>query len=333
PGYTRQYYEKLKEGSRRSAKVVVPLVMELVAPSSVIDIGCGVGIWLSVFREYGLENVMGIDGDHVDRSFLEIPDDCFRRHDLRLPFELDSKFDLIMSLEVAEHLPPKCAEMFVDMLVRLGSVILFSAAIPFQGGENHMNEQWPEYWVKYFQLKKYVVIDCIRKKVWSDDQVDWWYAQNLLMFVQKGSLNSYPRLKKEWENTNSKQLSIVHPKAYLHTNWMKQVYRTATDIVSLIPAGHDFILVDDQKFGGKQVYGNRHAIPFIDSEGPYKILTPDDDEAVREVERLACTGASFMVFGWPAFWWLDYYFKLHLHLRSKYRCVFKNDRIIVFDLR
>ena len=211
--YTKAYYKHLQKGWRRSAKQIVPEILELIQPKHVIDVGCGVGIWLSVFKECGVENIWGVDGDYVDKKMLQIPEERFLSLDLKKPFRMDRQFDLVVSLEVAEHLPSECAETFVDSLTRLGPVILFSAAIPLQGGTHHINEQWPDYWAKYFQEKGYVVIDCIRKKIWQNDNVRWFYAQNILMFVRQGYLESHPLLKREFESSDTSQLSIVHPKA------------------------------------------------------------------------------------------------------------------------
>lgn len=151
--YTGAFYKTHRDGSRRSARQIVPLVLELVQPKSVIDVGCGVGTSLSVFNQCGVEDFYGIDGDYVDRNILEIPEQRFFVSDLTEPIQLNRQFDLVVSLEVAEHLPDTCAEIFVDSLTKLGPVILFSAAIPHQGGTRHVNEQWPEYWARYFKRK------------------------------------------------------------------------------------------------------------------------------------------------------------------------------------
>src|SRR5215467_13018648 len=137
--YTVDFYKIHRQGSRRSASQIVPLVLELVQPKSVIDVGCGVGAWLSVFNECGVEDFYGLDGEYVDRNMLEIPHQRFLAVDLTKPIQLNRQFDLVVSLEVAEHLPDNCAEMFVDSLTKLGRVILFSAAIPHQGGTRHVN--------------------------------------------------------------------------------------------------------------------------------------------------------------------------------------------------
>ncbi|MBA3441204.1 MAG: hypothetical protein H0T92_15175 [Pyrinomonadaceae bacterium] len=145
---------------------------------------------------------------------LQIPVEDFLKFDLQKPLRLDRQFDLVVSLEVAEHLPSQCAETFTDSLVSLGEIVLFSAAIPFQGGTHHVNEQWPDYWVKIFQERGYVAIDCIRKRVWQNPNVEWWYAQNILLFVKENCLENYPALKAEFEKTNPSQLSIVHPEHF-----------------------------------------------------------------------------------------------------------------------
>lgn len=213
--YTNDFYKVRQEGSRRSAKEIVPLIMKLIKPKRIIDVGCGTGTWLSVFREYGVEDIFGIDGDWVDKKMLQIPEKRFLSFDLKKPIKIDKKFDLVISLEVAEHLPQKFAKTLMDSLTRLGPVILFSAAIPFQGGTDHLNNQWPEYWVKLFQEKDYVVLDPIRKEVWQNENVKFWYAQNILLFVRQDHLETHPLLKKELAHTNTSQLSIVHPKQYL----------------------------------------------------------------------------------------------------------------------
>lgn len=318
----------LNEGSRRSAREVVPLVLELIQPEHVIDVGCGVGTWLSVFTELGVEDILGLDGDHVDRKMLEIPKERFVAFDLRKPLRLSRQFDLVVSLEVAEHLPKECAESFVDSLARLGPVILFSAAIPLQGGINHLNEQWPDYWVEHFEQKGYEVIDSIRKRIWQNDKVEWWYAQNILMFAKRDYLERNLLLKSEWENTIPSQLSVVHPRKYLD---MVRLYMTIRDIAALFPQGETFILVDHEVFRN-EVAGPK-ALPFLERAGQYWGPPPDDETAIRELERLRQSGAIFIVFAWPAFWWLDFYSELSRYLRSKFRCVLENERLIVFDLR
>src|SRR5919107_2780204 len=214
--YTEDFYAARPKGDIwPSARVIVPLVLELVQPKSVIDVGCGTGEWLSVFEEHGVEDVWGVDGGWVSKKRLEIVEERFVPHDLEQPFHMDRTFDLVVSLEVAEHLPEECANTFVDSLTRLGPVVLFSAAIPHQVGRKHINEQWPEYWAERFDEKDYVVIDCLRRKIWRNENVAKWYRQNILMFAAREHLEEYPSLSEEYTQRGTSQLSVVLPEKYL----------------------------------------------------------------------------------------------------------------------
>lgn len=213
--YEKEFYQSRQSGSRQSAEIIIPLLLDLVNPKSVIDVGCGVGSWLSVFKEHGIEDILGVDGQWVDKDLLMIPRDKFISSDLEKPIRVNRRFDLVVSLEVAEHIRPEHASSFVKSLVDLGPVILFSAAIPLQIGKHHVNEQWPDYWVRHFGEHGYVVVDAIRKRIWHNDNVEYWYAQNILIFVEQDYLKSHPILDGEMKNTVVTQLSLVHPKMYL----------------------------------------------------------------------------------------------------------------------
>ncbi|MBX2860095.1 MAG: class I SAM-dependent methyltransferase [Vampirovibrio sp.] len=217
--YNQTFYQNQSPGSRRSAEVVVPLVLDLVSPTSVLDVGCGVGTWLSVFAEQGISTITGLDGDYVDTAMLHIPNQSFIPHDVKTPLPLPAHqtFDLAVSLEVAEHLPANCAESFVQQLTQRAPVILFSAAIPHQGGVGHINEQWPEYWAALFEKFGYVPVDALRHRIWNQPDVSWWYAQNMLFFVDKTKLADYPKLQTAAANTHTSQLSLVHPARYLQS--------------------------------------------------------------------------------------------------------------------
>jgi SAM-dependent methyltransferase len=213
--YTKSFYEGHRNGVTRSAEVIVPLVLKLLPVRTVVDVGCGDGSWLSVFRKLGVDDVLGIDGDYVTPDLLQIPQDRFRAVDLTKPFSLGRVFDLAISLEVAEHLPAESASAFVESLTRQAPLVLFSAAIPKQGGNHHLNEQWPDYWAKLFQRHGYLPIDFLRRRIWQNDAVDWWYTQNALLFAQAKLVENNALLKAEFERTNPTQLSLVHPKQYL----------------------------------------------------------------------------------------------------------------------
>lgn len=185
--YTRQFFDAIAEDSLRSAAVIVPLAINLLNPASVIDVGCGTGVWLAAFHAAGVRRILGIDGDYVERRALRIPEGSFVSMDLASDqgFGIDETFDLALSLEVAEHLPPSAAGRFVGELVRLSPVILFSAAAPGQTGIGHLNEQWPDYWATLFSRHRYIQLDTIRTRLWRDTRVAWWYRQNLFLYVDE----------------------------------------------------------------------------------------------------------------------------------------------------
>jgi SAM-dependent methyltransferase len=184
-------------------RVIAPIVIDLIHPRSVLDVGCGLGTWLKAFEECGVHDCLGVDGDYIDRSMLTIPVERFQSHDLTKKLSLGRKFDLVMSLEVAEHLPEQAADIFVESLARHGDTHLFSAAIPGQGGQNHVNEQWPVYWEEKFRRHGLYFYDVIRPVVWNSEQVDIWYKQNI--FLVK---------KEKPPHATARMLSLVHPELY-----------------------------------------------------------------------------------------------------------------------
>jgi SAM-dependent methyltransferase len=213
--YEQSFYQTLAGNATRSSAVVVPLILEYVRPASIVDVGCGTGGWLAEFRKHGIEDVLGLDGPWVRPDLLEIPKERFRVADVAQPIHEPRRFDLVISLETAEHLPPASAQTFVDSLTSLGPVIVFSAAIPFQGGNNHFNEQWPDYWAALFAAKGYTFVDCLRARIWSNPNVEWWYAQNMFFVVERAKLGDLPSLQAAAAATRVEQLSVVHPRAYV----------------------------------------------------------------------------------------------------------------------
>jgi SAM-dependent methyltransferase len=214
--YSTEFFSRLHDGAARSAREIAPLVTSLVAPASVVDVGCGRGVWLSEFQRQGITDVFGVDGAWVDPETLVVPRDRFLSADLEQPLYIPRQFDLAISLEVAEHLVPECADAFVDSLVRLAPAVLFSAAVPFQGGVGHVNEQWPEYWAALFDARGYVPVDCIRPRISRNADVEWWYSQNVLLFVRADHLAKYPLLAQCPVAARGDQLTVIHPHHYLH---------------------------------------------------------------------------------------------------------------------
>jgi SAM-dependent methyltransferase len=210
--YTSAYYESVGDGSLESARQVVPLVSRYYEPSSVADVGCGTGAWLSIFQERGVTDVYGLDGPWVQRDKLKIPEASFQVADLSQSIRMDRVFDLAVCLEVAEHLPESSAVLLIESLTHLAPLILFSAAIPGQGGVEHINEQWPSYWADLFRHFEFVPVDCLRRHLWDNPAVEFWYAQNIMYYVRGSTLADFPNLAAEPRGT---PLALVHPKCFL----------------------------------------------------------------------------------------------------------------------
>ena len=149
--YTNKFFKNHLAKSLSSAELIVPEILHYIQPKSVIDFGCGIGTFLSVFYKTGITDILGIDGDYVDRNNLLIDKKYFLPRDLTQPMIIDKKYDLALSLEVAEHLPESKANVFITSLCSASPFVVFSAAVPHQGGTNHINEQWPPYWINKFK--------------------------------------------------------------------------------------------------------------------------------------------------------------------------------------
>ncbi|MGB7441926.1 MAG: Wzt carbohydrate-binding domain-containing protein [Coleofasciculaceae cyanobacterium] len=292
--YNQEFFEDLQTGSRQSAREIVPLILDLIKPQSVVDVGCGDGTWLSVFKEFGIQDCLGIDGEYVDQESLQIPQEEFLAHDLKLPWQIDKTFDLVISLEVAEHLPSECAESFIDSLTKLGDVVVFSAAIPYQGGTEHINEQWPSYWLPYFTTRGYLLVDCLRKKIWDNDKVKPWYAQNILFFVKQNCLDKYPLLTREIQNTNLSQLAIVHPNIYLSKIPETQLRTPVKQPSSQTSTGGE-LRINENRFGSLEL--EITALNLFELEGsPVKEI--DSGASLRvEIEYLSPNAIHAPIFG------------------------------------
>jgi SAM-dependent methyltransferase len=209
--YTNDFYNSQRFYSRLSGSNVLPLVFKLIKVNSILDVGCGTGEWLKAAKDLGVDNICGLDGHYVDRDLLAIPKENFIDFDLKSPIDLKRKFDLVISMEVAEHLPETVSESFVESLTRHSDFVLFSAAIPKQDGTYHINEQFQDFWVEKFEGHGYLPIDFLRKKLWSKKGIDWWYKQNMILFVKKSVIESNSQLNSLYLEYKKSTYNIQHP--------------------------------------------------------------------------------------------------------------------------
>jgi SAM-dependent methyltransferase len=214
--YNDAFYDLQSKESYESALVVLALLRqklgEKIKLDSIIDFGCGVGSWLAAAKEVGFKHVCGTDGDYVPKDRLMIEQGEFLPNDLSVPSRINipgEKFDLAMSLEVAEHLPEEVASGFIAKLTSTSDIVLFSAAIPYQGGHGHVNENWLEYWIQKFNAHSFKLLDILRQDVWDSSEVAWWYKQNVVVFIKK-------QVASKFAFENGFQHSVIHPHQFLN---------------------------------------------------------------------------------------------------------------------
>lgn len=225
--YDAQFYKtRFDEPVSAYQDVLVELLTMFPQINSAIEIGCGAGGWLAALNLIGIKNFLGIDGPWVPQEFLHIPPVKFLAHDLSKSFPETDHYDLAISLEVAEHFELERAEKFIAYLTERADIVLFSAAIPKQGGTRHYNEQLPSFWEKLFQQNGFILLDIIRRKFWAHDVLPVWYKQNLFVAVKEGT--SLP------QGVTGKEVpwDIVHPEMYyLKLSAFEKGY---TDIVAKV---------------------------------------------------------------------------------------------------
>ncbi|MSQ82193.1 MAG: methyltransferase domain-containing protein [Myxococcales bacterium] len=190
--YDNAFFAYTTASNDHSARRVSQWLVATLNPGNVVDFGCAHGAWLAAWQQAGVQQVVGVDGDYVQRAALRIDASSFLAHDLAQPIDLGRRFELVQSVEVGEHLPQTAAADFVQTLCRHGDVVLFSAAPPGQGGEHHINEQPYEYWRDLFVRQGYACFDCVRPQLRGDRDVAPWYRYNLFLYVKLDKVAALP---------------------------------------------------------------------------------------------------------------------------------------------
>jgi SAM-dependent methyltransferase len=187
--YDDEFYRYINAGALRSAGVMVPLVQASIpfTIKSIMDVGCGAGAWLSVWKNRSCA-VLGLDGSYLNSANLLVDQEEFLVHDLRQAISLQREFDMVQCLEVAEHLPPDRSRSLVEDLCRHSNLVFFSAAPPGQGGENHVNEQPYAFWRDLFAEQQYTMYDPWRRQLMDNNSVMPWYRYNSFLFVNANKL-------------------------------------------------------------------------------------------------------------------------------------------------
>ena len=213
--YDQNFYSQQMDGSIQSASFIVPYILTIFPDiKSVVDLGCGVGTWLAEFKRNGIDSVLGYDGGNPPTAYLQIDEDEYQKTDFTHEIPVQKKVDLAMTLEVAEHLNEKYAQQFIKSLCGHSDLILFSAAIPGQGGTHHVNERWQSYWANLFNQEGYQIYDIIRPNFWYDKRIEFWYRQNIFLAISSNRKDLVALIEPHTTDV-SHQLDIVHPDMYM----------------------------------------------------------------------------------------------------------------------
>lgn len=213
----------------KDAELIVPILIDLFKPQSVVDVGCGLGTFLKIFIDAGITDVQGVEGSWTDKSKLVVDENRITIADIESGFNLHRKFDMAVCLEVAEHINEQFAAQLVHTLTTHSDLVVFSAAIPGQGGQNHVNEQWIGYWRELFRAHDYKMYDLIRPHIWENRNIYWWYRQNIVVCIKSSVAVGF----KETPVYN-----YIHPELYVskvaelhaHKQWIDKIFSGQIEI-------------------------------------------------------------------------------------------------------
>ncbi len=193
--YNEKFHANRDKITRHTAECVINILLDVLPPPihSACDVGGAIGTWIDVIKQKSTDEIfkgLVLDGDYINRKDILVDEAEFLQCDLEKEIRLNERFDLVICLEVAEHLKKERAEGFIDDLTRLGDCILFSAAIPGQGGEGHINEQPLSYWLHIFEEKGYEAFDVIRPNIQYEEKIPFWYKNNIIVYCKRNSVVS-----------------------------------------------------------------------------------------------------------------------------------------------
>ena len=214
PKYNRQFHCDTHRINEDSAAPILSILFDTIAIRSTVDVGCGVGTWLKSAQKLGAETILGLEGSWLEDDLKVVDNRFIQAWDLEERIQVDCKFDLAISLEVAEHLSEDRADSFICDLCALSDLVMFSAAIPRQGGTHHVNERWQSYWALRFQQQGYRAYDAVRWRMWSREDIAFWYRQNTVVYCRAESAADTAMQTLASAVTDLRQLDVVHPELY-----------------------------------------------------------------------------------------------------------------------
>lgn len=187
--YDSDYYEQVEIRAMRSAEAIATSILSDLRPNTIVDVGCGTGVLLESLRQRGC-HIHGLEYSEAALQYCRDRGLNVQKFDLERDTFTDTQvFDVAVSMEVAEHLPKESADRYIDLLTRLSSVIVFTAAPPGQRGTDHVNEQPQSYWISKFKIHGFMYDEGLVKH-WSENWKDTkvvhpHYFKNLMIFRRK----------------------------------------------------------------------------------------------------------------------------------------------------
>ena len=230
-GYDQCWHTRFETDSSVAAAKILRYVVEIFSPESCLDLGAGAGNWTKCAMSLGITDFRAVDGPWTDVSQLRVDRDYFLSHDLSQGLDLNRKFDLAISLEAAQYMSPEGGVTLVRTATDHANVILFSSAVPFQGG-NNVTERWQSYWSQLFEDRGFQSFDLIRPRFWRDRSIAYYYRQNTLIYVNTNDAKALKAASlARSEQFNATVLDLIHPEKWemliagSRREKMKRLYR------------------------------------------------------------------------------------------------------------
>jgi SAM-dependent methyltransferase len=228
-------------------------------------------------------------------------------------------YDAVVAIEVFLHHPP---EFVVQLFKRLSGVA--RSIVNIDWSEDWLGPLPVHVWVHDF-AKLYAEAGLKCASFSLPEKVDG--KQQKLFIAGHDLPDEVKRLERSLTFANEPICS-----AAARDDSTEQLRLATDEPLRIIPAGSQFILVDDGQSGNVRAPGTHRVLPFLEKDGVYWGPPPDDATAWRELERLRRTGASHIAFASPSFWWLEHFGEFARRLRGQFPCVLENERLVVFKL-
>lgn len=217
--YSNAFLSNVDKCAKISAQEFIKNIDFKFNINSVLDVGCGRGAWLKEWESNNVNDILGIDGEYVDLKQILVKENQFKYFDIQNNFDLKRKYDLATCLEVGEHIEKIKSEVLVQNLVRHSDMILFSAALPGQGGTNHINEQDHRFWINLFEKYDYIPFDYPRLRIMNNIKIMPWYRYNLMLFVKSEKVNYLSQDIKNTQITKNYNLYDL-----IRTSWKLRLF-------------------------------------------------------------------------------------------------------------